>query len=45
MDVQLTIQDDATFTKTLSIQFTELLIPDGDILEFFCNENEKDRAQ
>jgi hypothetical protein len=44
MDVQLTIQDDATFTRTLNIKFTELLIPDSDILEFFCNENEKDRV-
>ena len=44
MDVQVTIEDPKTFTKPLTINFTELLIPDSDLLEFFCAENEKDRA-
>jgi hypothetical protein len=44
LEVQMTIDDPGTFTKPFTITFTELLIPDTDILEFVCSENEKDRA-
>jgi hypothetical protein len=44
MDVQVTIDDPKMYTKSFSIEFTELLLPDSDILENFCNENEKDRS-
>jgi hypothetical protein len=43
MDVDVTVEDPMIFTKPLSLKFTELLLPDTDILESFCNENEKDR--
>ena len=44
MDVQAIIDDPKMYTKSFSINFTELLLPDSDILEYFCNENEKDRS-
>jgi len=44
MDVQVSIDDPKTFTKPFSIKFTQLLVPDSDILESFCTENEKDRT-
>jgi hypothetical protein len=44
MDVQAIIDDPKMYTKSFSIKFTELLLPDSDILENFCNENEKDRS-
>jgi hypothetical protein len=44
LDVQVTIEDPKTFTRPVTIMFTELLQPDTDILELFCAENEKDRA-
>ena len=44
MEVQVTIDDPKTFTKPFTIKFNQLLIPDSDILEYFCTENEKDRA-
>ena len=44
MDLQVTIEDPKTFTKPFSVKFTLLLIPDSDILESYCNENEKDRS-
>jgi len=44
MEVQVTVDDPKTFTKPFTIKFMQLLIPDSDILESFCNENEKDRA-
>ncbi len=42
LDVQVTIDDPKVYTKPFSIQFTELLLPDSDVTEYFCSENEKD---
>jgi hypothetical protein len=42
MDVQVTIDDPKMYSKPFSIKFTELLLPDSDVLEYFCNENERD---
>lgn len=44
MDVQVTVDDPKMYTKPFSIQFTELLLPDTDVGEYFCNENEKDQS-
>jgi hypothetical protein len=32
------------YTKPFSIKFTERLLPDSDILEYFCAENERDQS-
>jgi hypothetical protein len=42
--VQVTIDDPKMYTQAFSIKFTELLLPDSDVLEYFCAENEKDQA-
>jgi hypothetical protein len=44
LDVQATIEDPNVLTKPVTIKFTELLIPNTDVLEFFCVEGERDRA-
>jgi hypothetical protein len=44
LDVQVTIDDPKVYTKPFSVKFTELLLPDSDIVEYFCAENEKDRS-
>jgi hypothetical protein len=44
MDLQITITDPKMYTKPIDFRVTELLVPDSDILEYLCNENEKDRA-
>jgi hypothetical protein len=44
MDVQATIEDPKVLTKPVTIKFTELLIPNSDVLENFCAEGERDRA-
>jgi hypothetical protein len=44
MDVQLTIEDPRTYTRPFTIRFTDLLVPDSDVGEYYCSENEKDRA-
>jgi hypothetical protein len=44
LDVDLTIDDLKIYTRPFTIKFTELLVPDSDVGEYFCAENEKDRA-
>jgi hypothetical protein len=44
MEVQVAIDDPQTFTRPFAVKFNESLLPDTDILESFCTENEKDRA-
>jgi hypothetical protein len=44
MELQVTIEDPKVFTRPFTIKVTELLLPDSDLLESFCTENEKDRS-
>jgi hypothetical protein len=44
MDVEATVEDPNILTKPVTIKFTDLLIPNSDILEHFCVEGERDRA-
>ena len=44
MEVDVTIDDPKSYTKPFSIRYTQTLVPDTDILEYICTENEKDRA-
>ena len=44
MDVEMTFDDPQMYTKPFTIKFTHLLQADSDILESYCNENEKDRV-
>ena len=44
MDLTVTVEDPEMYTRPITIKVTELLVPDSDILENICNENEKDRT-
>ena len=44
MELQITIDDAKTFTKPFTIKVNQLLVPDSDVLETVCAENERDRA-
>jgi hypothetical protein len=44
LDVAITFDDPVNYTRPFTINVTHLLQPDTDILEYFCNENERDRA-
>ena len=44
MDVQVTIDDPQMYTRPFSIKYTVDLVPDSEIAEYVCAENEKDRA-
>ena len=42
MDVEITVDDPKAYTKPFTIKLTQQLLPDTDVLEYFCTENEKD---
>ena len=42
LDMQVTVTDPKTFTKPITIKFTELLMPDTDLFEHYCLEGEQD---
>ena len=42
MEVQITIDDPKTFTRPFTIKFNQALLPDTDLIESFCSEDEKD---
>jgi hypothetical protein len=44
MDLSVTIDDPKAYTRPFTIKVTEVLLPDSDILESVCNENERDRV-
>jgi hypothetical protein len=44
MDLSVTIDDPKMYTRPFTVKVTEVLMPDGDVLESICNENEKDQA-
>jgi hypothetical protein len=44
MEVELRLDDPKTFTKPVTIRFTEELSPDTELIESFCTEGEQDFA-
>jgi hypothetical protein len=44
LDLQITVDDPKTYTKPYTIHVTNLLVPDTELIESFCSENEKDLA-
>jgi hypothetical protein len=42
MDLQITIDDPRAYTKPWTITEPMVLLPDTDLIEYVCNENEKD---
>jgi len=44
LDLKITITDPRTFTQPISFSVVEELLPDTDVLEHYCLENERDDA-
>ena len=44
MDLQITIEDPEIYTRPFTIRYSQRLLPDTDVLETVCTENEKDRT-
>jgi hypothetical protein len=44
MDLEVTLEDPKYYTRPFTLNTQLNLIPDSDVLEYVCGENEKDRA-
>lgn len=44
MDVEVTLDDPVNYTRPFTVKYTLKLVPDSDVAEYVCAENEKDRA-
>ena len=44
MDIEMTFDDPAYYTRPFGFKTTMTLLPDSDVLEYVCTENEKDNA-
>ena len=44
LELTITITDPNTFTRPITVSVVEELLPDTDLLEHYCLENEKDAA-
>ena len=42
LDLTITLTDPQTFTRPITFSVTEVLLPDTDVLEHYCLENEQD---
>jgi len=42
LELAVTIDDPKAYTKPWTVELHQLLVPDTDLLEYFCQENEKD---
>jgi len=45
MDLELTFDDPTYYTRPFGFKTTLTLLPDSDVLEYVCTENEKDNAR
>src|SRR5579863_2424041 len=44
LDVEMTFDDPQLYTKNFTVRISHELVPDNDIFEMFCQQNEKDRS-
>jgi hypothetical protein len=44
MEVSLTVDDPTMYLRPFTVKVVDRLVPDTDVGEFFCAENEKDRS-
>ncbi len=44
LDVEVTIDDPKAYTKPWSVKLKEMIAPDTELLDYYCQDNEKDNA-
>ena len=42
LEIQITVDDPKAYTKPFTVRVNQRLMPDTELMEFACNENEKD---
>jgi hypothetical protein len=41
LEIQITVDDSKAYTKPWTVTIRQRLLPDTELIEFICNENEK----
>jgi hypothetical protein len=44
LDIDITVDDPTMLTKPVTVKVTEILLPNSDMVEYFCAEGERDAA-
>ena len=44
LEVEVTVDDQKAYTKPFTVTLNQKILLDTDLLEYHCNDNEKDRA-
>ena len=44
LEIDVTVEDPKAYTKPWTVTVKQRIMPDTELIEFICNENEKDRA-
>jgi len=44
LDIDITVIDPVMLTKPVTVKVTEILLPESDMVEYFCTEGERDAA-
>jgi hypothetical protein len=44
LDIDITVDDSVMLTKPVTVKVTEILLPNSDMVEYFCAEGERDAA-
>jgi hypothetical protein len=44
LNIEITVEDPHVYTKPYTVKVTQRIMPDTDLIEFICNENEKSDA-
>jgi len=44
LDIEVTVNDPKAYTKPWTVTLAQRILPDTDLLEYHCNDNEKDRV-
>jgi hypothetical protein len=42
LEIEITVDDQKVYTKPFTVKVNQRLLPDTELIEFICNENEKD---
>jgi hypothetical protein len=44
LEIEVTVDDPKAYTRPWTIKLHQLLMPDTELLDYYCNDNERDSA-
>jgi hypothetical protein len=45
LEIDVTVDDPKTYTKPFTVRINQQVMPDADLIEFICNENQQFRRR